>query len=1199
MVIVYTAPPDENLFHLVYPGRHSEPAVKRNEIVFKWGSDEAWIKQSCSWIAKTTEYQRWVDTAGPSVLWLCGGPGKGKTCLSVHVTFRLEHLDRPQSQPPVLRNQQLEKLDRGPNSNFTIYHFFDTEDPKGNTVDGALKSLIWQICTARPNLLKYISIEFHNRGGSLELPFEAWWTIFLNILDEMGQIFCVLDGLDKCRPGPESSIGKFLGKLSELVGGTNTKQWFKLFITSQPGAIGNNISNQFSTIAGFHGIHLDPAPIGKAVLDGINYNKTVQDQVALFTAHKVESLRLRAGWEDDLTNRVRATLTDGTHDDFLRIAFVGKEVERAEGDIAQVEDVLESVPCEMKKVYEQMFCKILEQDSTSNAKLAEECVYAALLTPHPLTPAELGLLVLPKPWSKDEGELNTITRKKIEMYCGGLLSIGKNTVTLFHESSVRRFFEDYRPFLKSRTTETYRLSRRCFDFFRKWFRAQSHLQIPHFDSLTENHLLAYAIRHWPQYLSCLSWKVTDVPNEVGLNFWTNFFLSDEGKFWLQAYWKLETPHWTFPHNFGALHFAAYFGLDWLIHLLLENIPPNSLRIDAAPRTNRGMTPLHWASRNGHFDVVNRLVTIRGLDLEGKGYKMTPLNWAVHNGHVKIARLLLEKGAKVDSAAFGLTPLHWAVWGGNEKLVRVLLSNKPRANIEARIEADSAEMTNVPAAQEATDEYRSLAGSHSRIWEWLKGAATCSHEENDDADAQNSDDDIDMLPDRSGSAPTLLPRTHSFSSLSSFDQPFEPVQHEHRAERQEFDDAREKLKMAKNARNWAVASALLGVVTVIIVLSILAWKTGQHLEPFLISLGWELLEVYSFSIFIFLLWLMIPALHVMGYTDYSAFGAVMMCAAWAEFVTGWSSMLAMAAVLSSKSDDTMSTITAMILQVAKAWIIETCLAVAIITVGQIFNLKIFGPVLITFGWSILIVQKASISNSQMAIERFAAGTTDWTLLAIPCIGFTYVAYAALAQVMIILGKGTHLLERMTIWVCVMVSAWFPATALIWFKPLPIMRDNAESSLTSFVFAIGGHFSQWRFYIPGSAARAFIAMLACSLSFIGVLVAIVAAEGINNILEASRWIRSWVTWLRAGVYKDTPLFLAIQCKQAGIVKILIEAGADLDARNTWGFYIAHILSKLGTPTWNRTAEDLARARGRDDIVDIITHHRRKKQRGRRYK
>lgn len=206
-------------------------------------------------------------------------------------------------------------------------------------------------------MLKYISIEFHNRGGSLELPFEAWWTIFLNILDEMGQIFCVLDGLDKCRPGPESSLGKFLGKLSELVGGTNAKQRFKLFITSQSGAIGNDVSNQFSKIAGFHGIHLDPSPTGRAVLDGIDYSKTIQDQVKAFTENKVESLQRTAGWKDDLTNRVRATLIDGAHNNCLRVAFVGKEVERANRDTARVEEVLESVPCEMKGSTNRCFAK--------------------------------------------------------------------------------------------------------------------------------------------------------------------------------------------------------------------------------------------------------------------------------------------------------------------------------------------------------------------------------------------------------------------------------------------------------------------------------------------------------------------------------------------------------------------------------------------------------------------------------------------------------------------------------------------------------------------------------------------------------------------------------------------------------------------------------------------------------------------------
>lgn len=86
------------------------------------------------------------------------------------------------------------------------------------------------------------------------------------------------------------------------------------------------------------------------------------------------------------------------------------------------------------------------------------------------------------------------------------------------------------------------------------------------------------------------------------------------------------------------------------------------------KTPYGVTPLFFAARNGHTEVV-RLLVERGaqVNVTDTFYKSTALGWAAGSGHADVVRLLLEKGATGADQA-----LTSAVAAGHASTVQAIL-----------------------------------------------------------------------------------------------------------------------------------------------------------------------------------------------------------------------------------------------------------------------------------------------------------------------------------------------------------------------------------------------------------------------------------------------------------------------------------------------------------------------------------------------
>lgn len=98
-------------------------------------------------------------------------------------------------------------------------------------------------------------------------------------------------------------------------------------------------------------------------------------------------------------------------------------------------------------------------------------------------------------------------------------------------------------------------------------------------------------------------------------------------------------------------------------------------VNAAPEN---ITPLQYASRNGHTSIVRYLLSIKGVDVNSNsGYKIDrPIILAAMKGYETVVQDLLAAGADVTCTTRGrdtqCTPLYLAAEHGDEAVVRCLL-----------------------------------------------------------------------------------------------------------------------------------------------------------------------------------------------------------------------------------------------------------------------------------------------------------------------------------------------------------------------------------------------------------------------------------------------------------------------------------------------------------------------------------------------
>ncbi|KAH6641884.1 hypothetical protein F5144DRAFT_600472 [Chaetomium tenue] len=165
-----------------------DPALARDELAFSKGSR---ANGTCEWIEEHERYKAWLtdDESGQGrLLSILGGPGSGKTMLSIYLTHKLEAF--------CAKSQ-----------NIFLYFISRHDNKDRNNATGVLRSLIWQLFATQDidvSASKLGKLLGNKESRSLQVTVSTaagLWVLFADLLSQVQSSvrrLLLLDGLDEC-----------------------------------------------------------------------------------------------------------------------------------------------------------------------------------------------------------------------------------------------------------------------------------------------------------------------------------------------------------------------------------------------------------------------------------------------------------------------------------------------------------------------------------------------------------------------------------------------------------------------------------------------------------------------------------------------------------------------------------------------------------------------------------------------------------------------------------------------------------------------------------------------------------------------------------------------------------------------------------------------------------------------------------------
>ncbi|KAH0424528.1 pfs domain-containing protein [Colletotrichum camelliae] len=627
--------PESKLKNCIEAFYMTDPKVDRNELInFKGEITDG----TCRWIRDDETYKAWLANECSQLLWISGGPGRGKTMLSIFLTVEL-------------------KIHFRHNSTKVLFYFCKHGSERHSTAASILRTLLHQIFEKQRDLARHALGRMGTADRArctLGCP-ATLWQIFLDVLADpsLGPLVFLLDGLDECK---EDSTRWLVRNLKTIFGPSGralhpTPNTFKIIV----------VSREIVGLLGFLRLDLE----SKAHSIASDVHEVIEAKVK---THPAYSSFDKTFWDD-----VVCTIQQHCDGTFLWAGFVLNEIMEMNRKL-EIEQVLLDVPEGLNAIYARLFCKIPPKWRRQVARLLHWVTVATM---------PLSITQLEEAWNAGRGEEDVKHRNLQDLVdlSGSLLKVRKfedvpgiatwETLSLIHSSVgdylLRSSLND-NPVLKEFRLDAKKVH---FEIVEKCLNSVNELDLTREEDYRRGEIEKFGnfettlfntdlrgVRFQHNYENWISYAVhawADHARSCGktarrlLNSNAQFF-RDQSEI-RDLWWYLFTHPCAMrsPGNINGgvdkdpslLHVVSALGLTAMIPGLLKRMQHHDK--DCVNRmSENGYTPLYYAAFFGREDAVRLLVDNHARVTEGYQSKGSALQAAFQKQHYQIAKILLQR-----------------------------------------------------------------------------------------------------------------------------------------------------------------------------------------------------------------------------------------------------------------------------------------------------------------------------------------------------------------------------------------------------------------------------------------------------------------------------------------------------------------------------------------------------------------------------
>lgn len=351
------------------------------------------IVKLCSWAFRTSEFASWNNSNQHNLLWINGGPGRGKTMLTMGIIETLV----PQA-----------KL--GSSSQAVAYFFCQRTDPRLRSGTSVLRGLLYCVVMECPAIIKRIQRRYDVAGRALFEDINSFYALS-EIIREIIQdtslpgITFIVDALDECE-------GE-LSQLLDLIVSTAASSRVKWLVSSR----------HYPEIE-------DRLKQAKVLSLDLEINaKHVASAAINYIEEKTAALARIKKYDENLYLTVLKHLKTRAEGSFLWVSHLCDTLEKAPR--RKTVSILETFPTSLQTAYHEGWTQLQRMNDGEDLRLCIRILGSMIASRQPLRLADVASLArLPAGFAKE-----TESIKELVQLCGSFLIIRGDVVDFVHSSA--------------------------------------------------------------------------------------------------------------------------------------------------------------------------------------------------------------------------------------------------------------------------------------------------------------------------------------------------------------------------------------------------------------------------------------------------------------------------------------------------------------------------------------------------------------------------------------------------------------------------------------------------------------------------------------------------------------------------------------------------------------------------------------------